>query len=315
MQIPRRSHGPDDDPGPAWSARGWLGTGADLIAIGTVLVTAYSLVTDSPTPQAILALALGLLTGFFMFALFRVQRRLRLAQRRYKRRARHADAGPRLATAIEKLARATTALSVTNGTTLFRQLAKDASHDLADTFGIATGRPCRVTIKEVYAPRTVPGAAASVDVKRDIAVRTVCRSHEPPRERQSEWPEIDWVRENTDFSRIMFDAEPYYISNDLPAALGDEGYRNSHWSSDMIRRKDFPYRSTVVWPVRGRPVSDEPEPDWDIVGFLCVDSTSTDVFVEELDVSTGEAFAHALYSGMALYRAAVDEVRGGDQGA
>ena len=40
-----------------------------------------------------------------------------------------------------------------------------------------------------------------------------------------------------------------------------------------------------------------------MIGFLCVDSARTKVFVRHLDVPTAKAVASALYSSLSLYRA------------
>lgn len=126
-----------------------------------------------------------------------------------------------------------------------------------------------------------------------IAVRAMVVG---PRDSKSE--KTDWVSENTDFDKIMFSGADHFASNDLPAEIMN-GYRNSHWTPERLeewaRTGEYPYRSTIVWPVRGQIDPSGPNQQWSAVGFLCVDSPDPDVFDLKLDVVAGELIAEALY--------------------
>jgi hypothetical protein len=166
-------------------------------------------------------------------------------------------------------------------------------------YEIATGFACRVTVVQVYAP----------NAGNRLAVRRVCTSYPDSGKRPGK-SQIDWVEENTDFKDLFDTGDAYFFCNDLPNELG-EGYRNSHWSRDKIaemrKKGDWPYRSTIVWPVRGWIAPGPGEGRWDVTGFVCVDSKAANVFDQDLDVAPGETFAYALYLGLAAYQARLDE--------
>lgn len=107
------------------------------------------------------------------------------------------------------------------------------------------------------------------------------------------------------------------VDGEVPATAVASGYRNFHWSEDMIKRKASPYRATIVWPIRGRPSVAVMHPSPQLLGFLCVDSPREGTFNEVLHVPTGEVFARALYSALRLYRETQDftqPVAGSDGG-
>ena len=115
------------------------------------------------------------------------------------------------------------------------------------------------------------------------------------------------MADNTDFSRLFFAADEFFLANDLPDELAS-GYKNSHWTSERLaewrRTGDYPYRSTAVWPLRGRVEdSGSGEGRFEIAGFLSVDSPDAGIFDRDTVKPVGEVFAHAAYSGLVLYRA------------
>jgi len=152
---------------------------------------------------------------------------------------------------------------------LFTQFIHRAVDNLQKVFALTADPQCRVCVKQL----------------RDDAksVETICR--DSGSEGQNE-PEIAKIEENTDFHNIMRKIrgyERYFYCNDL-LALGDL-YENStpNW--------DERYKSTIVWPIRG-PL---PNRNYDVAGFLCVDSLKTDVFDEKKSVQVGAAVADILY--------------------
>jgi hypothetical protein len=101
---------------------------------------------------------------------------------------------------------------------------------------------------------------------------------------------------NSDFLQIYRTGKPY-INNNLPRSFKEGAYENSKWAptrSEMLAKHDYPYSSTIVWPIRlsktrlrGR--SKPP------LAFLCVDTKKVGAFVSRADVPFGGCYAHALY--------------------
>ena len=100
------------------------------------------------------------------------------------------------------------------------------------------------------------------------------------------------VDENSDFEELMkADSEPdtiRFLHNNLPYT----GYKNSHYESEKLQSGKMDYASTIVWPIRKK-IEDKPD---DLLGFLCVDSKSRNVFEERYDVEIGAAYSDVLYT-------------------
>jgi len=272
--------------------RGSLGAVADLLAVASFLGAATALAAGTDVPRALLALwVCALATGLLLWNVRLGARYARLAAR-CARRARRSDALPRLADAVDAVSHATRALLAGGGDAAFVLGVKDALGHLAEMYGIATGTPCRVTVKTVHAPPGHP----------DFAVETVCRSSGSPGGRSH--TSIDWVNDNTDFRLVLKEGHEHFFCNDLPGALG-RGYRNSHLTDEVIAADELPYHATIVWPVRGR-IPDDPD-IWDIVGFVCVDTRRENAFDPHVDVAPGVALCHTLYSGLLRLREARKE--------
>jgi hypothetical protein len=116
----------------------------------------------------------------------------------------------------------------------------------------------------------------------------------------------DWVSENTDFLYLFRNPrETAFLGSDLVSMLA-KGYRNSHWTEDVIREERFQYRSAVVWPIRKRRSTTDADAihaKQDIFGYLCVDSMARAPFRERYDKPLGAAFADMLYPLLiSLYR-------------
>lgn len=284
------------------SPRGLLGTVADLLAFVGAIGSASVLIFQRSVPQAILAAVVSGLAVAFLVISFRLHRQVVQAEQRYERHVSTAKALPKLPEAMAHLSRATLTAEHKE---MFTLHGRNACQSLVEMFDLATGSPCRVTVKRVYSPDVArrPDQARGESAGQGVAVRTIWRSHEDHSSSREDGASIDWVEDNTDFWRLFTSGAPFYLCNDLPREVG-RGYVNSHWPREkiakMLDEDDFPYRSTVVWPIMG------PAPDSsnDIAGFLCVDSTEVDAFDQDFDVATGGAFAHALYSGLVRYREA-----------
>ncbi len=267
-------------------ARGTLGLAADVVSLVTFLGATVALVRGDDLPQSILAVYLCLVVTVLLVWVIRLEAR-------NSRRAKQAAALPRLVDAIDEISHATRALLAGGSDDAYVATVKIALGHVAAVYAIATGGPCRVTLKTTYRP---PGHRQ----RRDLAVATVCRSSGEP---GGESPTgIDWINDNTDFRKIFNEGAPVFFCNDLPAEI-PRGYRNSHFTEEVVASGDFPYRATIVWPVRGRITSGTAQVTrWEVIGFLCVDTLRADTFHRETDVAPGEACAHALYSGLLRYR-------------
>lgn len=266
---------------------------SESVGLTGLLLTVAALVLDGPAQQVVLAGALVAISATSLVLCYVLQGRLLIQQQETGRRSRHANAAPLFAQAAQAVSRAVTAAGDVSTHPSFTALAGEVTRTIAEGFGVAVGRPCRAVLVEIYSAPTGYGEEAP-------AVRAIARSREVEQAHRGT-ARVDWVGDNTDFRAIMDSGASHYYNNDLPAAVG-QGYRNSHWSEEMIQRKTYPYQSTIVWPIAGLPSVAVQNPSAKLLGFLCVDSAAAGTFDEELDVPTGEVFAHAMYSALRLYR-------------
>lgn len=277
-----------------WSPRSWLGTLADAIALFSAVALCAQLISKDDVPQGILAFFLCALALVSTRTVFTLHRQLSQVAHGYQRRAGVADAMPVFAEAAAAIRQATVASMRTDGGNEYLREIRAAMKSLAKGFSTTTGVTCRVTLKEVYAPRSAG------ERPEDLAVRTVCSST-PGAIRT--WPSVDWVRENTDFLKILHDNKPYYLCQDLPSAAKRGEYKNSHWDGTTFATENFEYRSTLIWPI-GSTITGQEDPNgekMDIVGFLCVDTLQTGKFDVSIDVPTGQAFAAVCFPGLDRY--------------
>ena len=290
---------------PQLSLLGSLGTVADVLAIVGAISWVIALVTRKDLPKSLLAIFLGILTLACVVMVFRLQNTLRQLEMGLTGRARVGDAMPSMAQSMADLSRATVAISdpTPASETLFFTHLDAACRSFAEALRTATGSYCRVTVQDLYAPpdSQVPQSGRS---GQDFAVRTIARSGSSAQGGAQAAGAVDWVRSNTDFEAVLLRRQPYYLCNDLVAELS-VGYRNSHWPPERLKEmqtsNNYPYRSTIVWPLSGRITGPGPDNDWMILGFLSVDSPNTDTFDASSIVPLGETFAHALYAGLNMY--------------
>jgi hypothetical protein len=287
--------------GPSWP-RGWFGTIADIIQVVVGLIAVLALVINQSARQAILALFLCLLTAIAIWKVFSLARELaRQAERHHneyklqllkqERQIHTVESLPDFVESAKYMARGTVAALDPNRHREFLLLVEEGAQRLARAFTIATARNCRVTLKEIYAYKLENG-------NEELAVRTLCTGGESePRRSRPRAESVDLVSNNTDFYQLVIDNLPYYLCNDIPKAVAEGEYENSHFTTTMVASRNYPYRSTICWPVGNK--RDE---DFDLQGFLCVDSSDIDVFEVHQDVPLGQAFAYALYSGLRAFR-------------
>lgn len=235
----------------------------------------------------------------------RLQNTLRELQLGLTGRAKVGDAFPSMAQSMSDLSRATVAISnrTPASETVFLTHLEAACRSFAEAMRVATASHCRVTVQELYAPE--PQVPPSGHSSKEFAVRTIARSGAWSEGAANARGGVDWVGENTDFEAVFLRGQPYYLCNDLVVELS-AGYRNSHWPPERLKEmqasQNYPYRSTIVWPLRGRITGPGPDNDWAILGFLSVDSPNTDSFAASSIVPVGETFAHALYAGLNMYK-------------
>jgi len=261
------------------TARTGLGTIADLISVAVAIASLVGLVRGAPLPQAVLAFALAGLAVAFMLLSFQLQRQQAARLTDEAGKSRHAASWQEVAASAAALRDGTAALNVGEHPSTFSQHAGLAVTHMASAMSQATGASCRVIVKVVYAPGG----------RDDVAVRTLVRSDvDSTKVVRTPNSSIDWVRENTDFDEIFYHDADYFLSNDLSQ---EGGYKNSHIDTALIAKSGWPYKATIVWPVFG--------PDGaggiEISAFLCVDTKSADVFIEDLDVVVGKTLAPLWY--------------------
>lgn len=260
------------------ATRGVVGTIADAVTIGTLAVTAATLVTGASAAQAVLAAFVCALCVALLATVV-------VRHARDGRAVRTADAIPAFGQAMTALAEATHRRVHDGSNDAFVAELRTALLHLAAAYGAATGASCVVTVKVM--------TYAEAHDRWGPAAETVCRSAE-----RNVPPGIDWVEDNTDFVEIAEDGRPFFLCNDLPRARIERNYRNSRFTDAVVLENAYPYRSTIVWPVR--PLATRGERD--VIGFVCVDSHKTNVFDAPRDLTFGATFAASLYSGMWLMR-------------
>ncbi len=175
---------------------------------------------------------------------------------------------------------------------------KTALTSISEAFSIVAGVKCRVSIKVL-----------GQNAVNQLYVRTLTRdevSQNQCDKRDLSEGKQHLVSQNTDFHLITEGLSDYFFAGNLkdyPNYINTskdkhDGLRGQNWS--------LPYKSTIVWPIRY--VYNKNERDAlegssheDIYGFLTVDSSSKNVFVERYDVQMGAALADALFPVMDAY--------------
>ncbi|MCP3940922.1 MAG: hypothetical protein GY710_05505 [Desulfobacteraceae bacterium] len=156
----------------------------------------------------------------------------------------------------------------------------------ANVFTLVTMTRCRACIKIIK--------TKSENSQPQYHTKTFVRSNAKQlTTKQDKESKID---DNSDFLRVFYKAKRCFFCNDLKK---ENPYLNSNWPNNPEKRKEFikkekyDYISTIVWPIRGKPESITKKPE--TIGFLCIDSLSTDVFMRKYDFDAGAIIADALY--------------------
>jgi len=178
---------------------------------------------------------------------------------------------------------------------------QEALSAFAEAFTLVTGSNCRASLKEVFVQTrpTAPSHRGDKPVPRDSTfVATIARSDSDSNRRVSE-EAPDLIADNSDFEHVFKTSQPFF-AGDLPKMWLNREYRNSHWPETLRQTRDFPYLSSIVWPIEVEPhfrgQSDGERER--VIAFLCIDSRQRNAFRRRADVPFGGAFAHALYVGL-----------------
>lgn len=264
-----------------------LGRSGTLFGIASPIIAIVVFVTTGTlaVPALIIAIYLCVMVTILLALLIN-------QERRYVRDARYAPASLPMRHAFAEAAKASFGLYYGDESQVaFRLGLRESLRRFAEAFTLITGTQCRACIKVIQAPE---GAIAG----HDLLVSTLCRDNEDEDGSPSHKP--DRISENTDFRQIFTENQPCFFSNDLIGQLS-RGYKNSHWQEGDIQSGTLDYLATIVWPIeRGPIVRLDPNRPREIIGFLCIDTRATGVFVKTYDVALGASFAQALY--LALHR-------------
>lgn len=230
-----------------------------------------------------------ILAAFMCLALVGTWVLLIVEEFKYSRKARYAEAMAFMHGALHDLRDAWHAVSRGDSDQAVLEILTKSIKNFASAFSLTTAVHCRACIKELRWPEDVDPQDPHLGV-----VSTLCRSQDGPPP-PKEFPPVDTVSDNSDFLVLLRQPhEQTFFSNNL---LKARGYKNSHWTSEVHKRKEYPYISTVVWPIRKEIISQTDRTDryYDCLGFLCIDSKARNVFRKRFDKEVGAGYADALY--------------------
>ena len=206
----------------------------------------------------------------------------------YSRKARYAEAASCLHQAIHEIRDTSTYLKNCGQEIQKYELAEFKGHlervleSAVKAYTIVTGTNCRAAIK------LIGGASNNLHVKtlsRDSTSARNCNEKD-----KAEGTKHKIVK-NSDFNLILNNGRKFFFCNDIRSS---KEYINS---STPENGETLPYSSVLVLPIRGTN-SHESEDDADkykYLGFLAIDSSSRNVFVEKYDIQMGAIVADALY--------------------
>ena len=187
-------------------------------------------------------------------------------------------------------------LNVTTLSAIYKGKLTEMLNNLCDIMISMTGREVSACIKLVSPSHT----SGSLD---DCSLVTFCRSSNSKTTR-SEYDGTFQVtiKDNTDFETIVHNesADNAFYASDLLEV--DKHYRSvgKQYKNSNLNWSEY-YKGTIVVPIRiklkrlvGMPESE----NYDVLGFVCVDSLSTDAFTKkqrECNVNIMHSFSDAIY--------------------
>lgn len=268
----------------------WLNLIAALVTVFGVPVALFAYAGKESLVALVLSIGLTLIL-VCAWTLLIVQ------EYRYTRKARYAEATGSIHDALHSLRDAQYALQKDDRDGVVLERLRHSLAALSAAFTLIAGVRCRVCIKEVSCETEGQVTAHT------MSVTTLCRSETTPEPEPV--ADKDWVSDNTDFEDLFLGNAPrWFFDGNLPKR---PGYKNSHWSQETWAKKDFPYRSTIVWPIRKTlyGVNDSrknAEAAQDLLGFLCADSKARHAFSERYDAYLGAGLADAFYAFLKCWR-------------
>lgn len=158
-----------------------------------------------------------------------------------------------------------------------------------DFFSVVTGSPCRACIKVISPDKQV----ADMD---DLVVKTFVRSSFAKSSHSRNDTKNDKIISNSDFCALAIHKERYWYIKDVDK---ERGYSNSHINIALTKSpsKQLGYKSTFTWPIR-RHIDDG---EFELFGFLCLDSKTSDVFDPRYDFDCGALVADFYYFLISIY--------------
>lgn len=254
----------------------------DYLSLFSLILSAIPLFTQLPQFTGVV----------FAVYIYSLAVALVLREIHFSRKSRYAEAIENLHACSHKLRDAADAIKSNNDELAFESI-KESLIPFASAFSLITGTHCRACIKSIVREDKEYGS------NPDISTETFCRSETS----SADMPKNKaLIQSNSDFIDLFSYKKTSHFSNDLSK---DNPYLNSNWPTDseerkkFIKHKQYPYISTIVWPIRSRTGEGNPL----VIAFLCVDSKITNIFDRRYDIEMGAIIADTLYTILSEYRA------------
>lgn len=199
----------------------------------------------------------------------------------------------------------------------FKQILDKILSALVSGFEIVTGTKIRACIKLLKVEGGFDRLKTIEESKRPEIIYVEMIASNPATwisKKYSDYPyDKDRLSCNSAFRSILIGDVPCYFSNNLPREYKRHLYENSSFTAygeGHVGKPGWvlPYRSTILWPIRKLQSKTKQESSslhrsaiiekHDLLGFLCVDSSSRNVWSSRFDIETGAAIADFLYTFM-----------------
>lgn len=273
------------------SSHSIVGFAASLVGLASVVIWAVQLFTGDAAQWVLAAFVCAVASGCLLLAIY--------MQHRYHEERRYSGRGMALQQAMPAfeahLGHLRDALLHSSEKATSDKVRSDgdrAAQSLAEAFGTVTRSACRVTVKETYMH------------KEELAVRDLFRSSASNYVSPDGSPDL--VRDNTDFEEVVRKGGTRWLVDNI---VEEKGYKNSHITREQLQADEVSYRAVLVTAIAAK----DERGQIDLLGFLCVDSTSPGVFRESPDVSAAQASANALYSVLRWFQRVNQVSSGGSQ--
>ena len=149
-------------------------------------------------------------------------------------------------------------------------------------FSLVTGAPCRACIKTIISnqEKIKPITPGDTDHNK-LIVRTFARSLNS--NKTNEDTKNDTVENNTKFRFIYLTSEPYCLIGNID---DETHYLNSHLDTTITKKRSsqLGYKSTLTFAIRTKINNSSGENKFDLWGFLCIDTKTSNVFSKRWDI-------------------------------